>query len=343
MVREISIQEYFEKKETLPLIDVRSPGEYEKGHIPQAVNIPLFTNKERAHVGTVYVQESKERAIELGYQYVTPKLSWFIDDSRKLTGSNSVAVHCWRGGMRSHAFANHLHSNGFDEVFVINGGYKAFRNHVLKSFEKPVHLHILGGYTGSGKTQILKLIKEKGEQVIDLEQLAHHKGSAFGAIGETMQPTVEQFENNLFAEWQKLNFNLPVWIEDESNKIGKIHIPMGLFRQMRQQNLYFIDVPKEQRAAYLVKEYTGFDDSMIEDSIGMIRERLGGQNAKAAIGFLNQKKYLEVAMLALQYYDKSYRRSMKDRNPNQIFEIPLSGTNHHENAEKVIQFISENE
>jgi len=198
MLQEITIAEYYASYSHLPLIDVRSPGEYEKGHILQARNIALFSNDERAAVGTTYVQVSREKAIELGYKYVTPKLQDFIDESTALAPNYEIVVHCWRGGMRSKAFAQHLHDNGFKKVYVIKGGYKAYRNYILKFFAQPFKLYILGGYTGSGKTHILHEIEKNGEQVIDLEFLAHHKGSAFGAINEPQQPTVEHFENQLF-------------------------------------------------------------------------------------------------------------------------------------------------
>src|SRR5665647_2503716 len=156
MVTEINIEEVFSLQ--LPIIDVRSPGEFEKGHIPNAINISLFTNDERAHVGTVYVQQSQEAAIKLGYEYVTPKLQNFINDALNVAPKAEVIVHCWRGGMRSHAFAQHLSDNGFSDVKLIIGGYKTYRNYVLDTLATPSKIKVLGGYTGSGKTYILSLI-----------------------------------------------------------------------------------------------------------------------------------------------------------------------------------------
>ena len=160
----------------------------------------------RAEVGTVYVRQSRDKAIELGYKFVTPKLQQFIDLSEGVAPAKRVVIHCWRGGMRSASFAQHLEDNGFQEVYTIKGGYKAFRNHALKTFDYPFKLNVLGGYTGSGKTEILKKLNAMGEQVVDLEDLAHHKGSAFGGIGQAVQPTVEQFENDLFEAFRKLDF-----------------------------------------------------------------------------------------------------------------------------------------
>lgn len=341
MLTEIEIGEAFNLQ--LPIIDVRSPGEFERGHIPGATNIPLFSNEERAHVGTVYKQQSKEKAIEVGYKYVTPKLQWFITESGTVAPSGRVIVHCWRGGMRSRSFAQHLSDNGFDGVKVIVGGYKAYRNFVLNHFEIPANLKVIGGYTGSGKTYILKEIQKQGFQVVDLEGLANHKGSAFGSIGEHPQPTTEQFENNLSEIWRKLDLNKPVYIEDESLSIGKVNIPMQLFQQIRNAVLYFVDIPKEERAKHLVKDYAGHDDRLLEDSITRITKRLGGQNVKLAIECLAQNDYETVAIIVLRYYDKAYVRGMGKRDGSKIITIKLSGVAHVENANKIIEIIKEYE
>lgn len=338
MITEISINDFFELHPDLPLIDVRSPGEYEKGHIPGATNIALFSNDERSHVGTVYVQQSKEKAMELGYRYVNPKLNWFVSESRKVAGESAVAVHCWRGGMRSHAFAEHLHDNGFQNVYVITGGYKAFRNYVLPFFEQPFQLRILGGYTGSGKTLLLKKMEELGEQVIDLEGIAHHKGSAFGAIGESKQPTTEQFENKLFAALRSYNIDAPIWVEDESHNIGGVNIPMAFFRQIREQTVYFLDIPKELRAKHLVGEYAAYGNSELVVAINNIAKRLGGQNVKVAHEFLSENNYFEVALIALQYYDKAYNRGIENRNPEKVHRLKLSKIDIDTNAHTLIKF-----
>ncbi|MGQ7869735.1 tRNA 2-selenouridine(34) synthase MnmH [Sunxiuqinia sp. sy24] len=343
MITEISIHDFYSQEHRLPLIDVRSPGEFEKGRLPGATNIALFSNDERAQVGTVYVQQSREKAVALGYQFVTPKLDWFVSESRKVAGDSSVAVHCWRGGMRSHAFAEHLHTNGFDEVYVITGGYKAYRNYVLNFFEQPFQLRILGGYTGSGKTYLLRAIQQLGEQVIDLEGLAHHKGSAFGAIGETAQPTVEQFENNLFEQFRQLDFQKPIWLEDESHCIGKVKIPIPLFRQMREQMVYFIQLSREQRAQHLVKQYTACETPELAYAINGIAKRLGGQNVKMAHEYLAQQKFYEVALLALQYYDKAYLKGVQNRNQEFVRLIPLPDMNHENNAKTLITLVEKHE
>lgn len=332
MISEIKIEKVFSNY--LPIIDVRSPGEFNHGHIPEAINIPLFSNDERAHVGTVYKQNSKEAAIEIGYTYVKPKLKSFISDALKVAPNKKVIVHCWRGGMRSQSFAKHLAENEFHDVMVINGGYKAYRNLVLNDLEKPLNLKVLGGYTGSGKTQILKQLKKIGHQVIDLEGLANHKGSAFGGIGQKEQPTVEQFENNLHSVWRKLDLNKPIWVEDESHNIGKVKIPMQFFNQIRNSKLYFIEIPKSERAKFLVTEYAKRNTEMLKESILRISKRLGDLNAKKSIQLLDEEKFYKVALISLHYYDKFYLKGMKKRN-NEVVQIKFLSTDHLKNALKI--------
>lgn len=337
MISTITIDDYFSL--SYPLIDVRSPGEYAKGHVPGAVNIPLFSNDERAHVGTVYKQQSKEAAIELGYKYVTPKLQGFIDEALAVAPNKQVAVHCWRGGMRSQSFAQHLSDNGFERVFLIDGGYKTYRNYVLRFFEKPFILRVLGGYTGSGKTYILDEMNQTGLQVANLEGLAHHKGSAFGGIDQGTQPTVEQFENDLHAQFLKFDISKPIWLEDESYNIGSVKIPMPLFNQMRQAMLYFIDIPATERVKHLVDEYSHCNFKSLVESIHRIAKRIGYDNEKKAIEYLEAKNYHAVATIALRYYDKSYLRGMDSRDSNKVQKITLSGINHSANARDIMQYI----
>ncbi len=337
MIVKIKIDQYLSQFSNLPLIDVRSPGEFEKGHIPGAFNVPLFNNEERAEVGTMYVQHSREKAIELGYKFVTPKLTSFIVDSQAIAPENIVAVHCWRGGMRSAAFAQHLSDNGFETVYLIEGGYKAFRRHALKTFEQAFDLKILGGYTGSGKTHILESMQEMGQQVVDLEKLACHKGSAFGGIGNKAQPSVEQFENDLFQEFRTLDFSRPIWLEDESHNIGHVKIPMPLFKQMRSQVLYFLDIPVDARTKLLVEEYGQCDNADLENSLLRIHKRLGGLATKNALQYLLEENYSEVAKIALFYYDKSYKAGMKSREPSQVVTIELDDIDADKNARIILE------
>lgn len=322
MVREISIASFLTS--SLPLIDVRSPGEYVKGHIPGSVNIPLFSDEERAHVGTVYTRESPQKATEIGYQYISPKLEDFVQLSKQAARDEKVAVHCWRGGMRSRAFAQHLDQHGVGDIYVIEGGYKAYRSHLHQFLDTSFKLRIIGGYTGSGKTEIIGYLADAGHQVVDLEALACHRGSSFGALGQETQPTVEQFENNLFGLLSKLNPALPVWMEDESRNIGGITIPQNLYDQMASAEVIFLDIPAEVRAHHLVSGYAGFPQELLSVAIRRISKRLGLQNATTANERLCRGDFYNAALLILKYYDKAYLRGMRFHDPEKIIRIPSS-------------------
>jgi tRNA 2-selenouridine synthase len=330
MVHNITITEALSS--TLPILDVRSPKEYQQGHIPSAINIPLFSDEERVEVGTTYKQVSREAAIQLGTALVNPKLIDYINDSKRAAPEGTAIIHCWRGGMRSQSFAKHLSDNGFTELNVITGGYKAYRNHVLEILELPIQIKLLGGYTGSGKTYILSELKKLGHQVIDLESLAHHKGSAFGGIGELPQPTSEQFSNNLHQEISTLDRAKDIWIEDESYSIGTVNLPQPIHTQMRTTNLIFLDIPAEERALHLVQEYTQVSDHLLAESILKLAKRLGTEKVKLALGLLSEKNYYEVALLSLVYYDRLYAKGKNRKSTRTVTTISLQNTHRYENA-----------
>jgi tRNA 2-selenouridine synthase len=332
MIQLVTVDFLLKQIENFALVDVRSPGEYDKGHIPGAVNIPVFSDEERALVGKTYKQKSTEKAIELGYQLVQPKLEYFVERVRKLAPAGEVMVHCWRGGMRSRAFAEHLIQQGVKKVYLVEGGYKAYRNYALDFFKTPFDLKILGGYTGSGKTEILHWMAQHGHQVIDLEGLAHHRGSAFGGIDLPEQPTTEQFENDLFTAIFALDLWKPIWIEDESNAVGRVNIPKPLFLQMSTQRVFFLDIPQHERAKHLVETYAGLNTAGLAAAIGKIGKRLGFDQEKRALQALEEKHYQEVAEILLYYYDKYYLRGVSRRDPSTIIKVALETVNTERNA-----------
>ncbi|MCB0214369.1 MAG: tRNA 2-selenouridine(34) synthase MnmH, partial [Anaerolineae bacterium] len=220
----LGVEPFLELSRHYPVIDVRTSAEFAKGHIPGAMNIPLFSNEERAIIGTTYKQVGQREAMLLGLEIVGPKMRHLIEHIQTVATERTLLLHCWRGGMRSESVAWLAGLFGY-RCYTLRRGYKGFRNYVLQMLELPSRLLILGGKTGSGKTEILQVLKQQGEQVIDLEGLAHHKGSSFGALGEADQPSQQQFENELAMQWRQLNLQRPVWLEDESRHIGKLSIP----------------------------------------------------------------------------------------------------------------------
>ena len=314
MVRTLTIEQFLQAPGVI--LDVRSPGEYEQGHIPGAISFPLFTDEERARVGTCYKQQGREQAIELGLEIVGPKGADFVRWAKELASDRQVRVHCWRGGMRSEAVAWLLSLAGF-QVSVLAGGYKAFRRWVLNLFEVPRPILILGGMTGMGKTAILSALAEAGAQVLDLEHLANHRGSSYGNLGLPAQPTTEQFENLIALHWSTLDPTQPVWIEAESKRIGVCRIPQALFRQMDRSPVLEITRPRSERLQILVDLYGSTDRQALIAATERIRKRLGGERTQAALEFLAQDKLVEACNTVLDYYDKTYTYDLRRR------EVPI--------------------
>lgn len=308
------------------VIDVRTPKEFEQGHIPGAVNIPLFSNEERVVVGTLYKQQGKQPAILKGLEFVGPKMMEIINKAQSCVKDNTLYVHCWRGGMRSGSVAWLLELYGI-KVFTLKGGYKSFRRYVLESFAKQYNLLILGGKTGSAKTLVLERLTLLDEQVINLEKLAAHKGSAFGALGENKQPSQEQFENELATALQTIDKEKPLWLEDESRLIGNKVIPHGLWTQMRLAKTLCMNIPFEDRVEYLTEEYGKFPIEELKVSIEKITKRLGHQQAQHALLALEEGDLRTTCRICLLYYDKSYQHGMNKREKTSVEQINFDRLN----------------
>jgi len=306
---QLDIIEFLEKSRSLPVLDVRSPAEYNHGHFPGAKNLPLFTNEERSIVGTLYLQKGSSEAMMKGLELIGPKMTTFVQKAMDQAPGGEALLYCWRGGMRSNSMAWLLNTAGVRSV-VLAGGYKAFRRFVQAWFERPLKLIVLGGFTGSGKTEVLEALEKSGQQVIHLERLASHKGSVFGSIGMAPQPTSEQFENALFGSMTSLNPDLPVFVEDESLAIGQVFIPRPLYDQMKASWHIVLNVPVAQRLNRLVKGYTRDDSGMLVDGVRRLEKRLGMEHAIEAIRCIEAGNMLAALVPVLKYYDKLYSRSM---------------------------------
>jgi tRNA 2-selenouridine synthase len=309
----IVIEELFAHWAAWQVIDVRSPAEFQTGHIPGAVNIPLFSDDERAVIGTLYKQTSPEAALQKGLEIAGTKMAGLVSILQPLVhqSERKLLIHCWRGGKRSKA-VHWLTTFAGMKAYVLEGGYKQYRRAMQQYFsDSSVQFNILGGCTGSGKTEVLYALQALGEQIVDLEKLANHKGSAFGSIGEAKQPTTEQFENNLFFEFLQLDSSRPIWLENESKSIGKVYLPDALWKKMRSSVLFTIDVDKEVRLKRALKYYSdSVDVEILKASFDRIKKRLGGLEYQNAIESLEQKDLRAAAAIALAYYDKSYTYQM---------------------------------
>lgn len=335
-MEKIEISRFLELSEKYPVIDVRSPSEFQSGHIPGAINIPLFDDKEREIVGIRYKNAGRIKAILSGLELAGPSMHKKLSEAVTSAAEGKLLVHCWRGGMRSEAMA-WLFSLADIHAEVLEGGYKAYRNHILSFLSEKRKTIILGGMTGSGKTHILRYIKDKNHQVIDLEGLACHKGSAFGSLGQPPQPTSEHFANLLFDEWRRLDENLPVWLEDESRNIGYVFMPDSFYNNMQEAATIVLIMDIKTRLPRLTEEYTGYPQEMIKESILKIRKRLGGDNTANAVRSVEEGKLSEAVEITLKYYDKAYMFGLGRRSSDNIIYVETDTDNIRVNAEKVLE------
>ncbi|MEO6219408.1 MAG: tRNA 2-selenouridine(34) synthase MnmH [Ginsengibacter sp.] len=335
-IEQVDIEHFLKLSINIPVFDVRSPEEFTHAHIPGAFALPLFSDEQRKIIGTAYKQQSRQIAVKKGLEFFSERMKLMpneVEEAIKINYTNSstennILLHCWRGGMRSSSVAWLLDLYGF-KVYTLRGGYKSFRNWALSQFEKKYTINVLGGFTGSGKTLILQEMKRRGEAVIDLEALANHKGSAFGMLGEKPQPGQEMFENLLAYELFKKSSTIgslapgshlqntidakQIWLEDESRHIGTVGIPKTIWDQMRKSQLYFLEIPFEERLKYIITSYGIFDKKELVNSIIKIQKRLGGLETKKAINYLLENRLQECFSILLNYYDKLYTNALFKR------------------------------
>ena len=333
-ITRLTVEDFLKLSADFPVLDVRSPGEFQHAHIPGAVSFPLFSDEERKVVGTAYKQESKQQAVKIGLKYFGKNMVQMVEEAEALlkTKANpseqTVLVHCWRGGMRSAGVAWLLDLYGF-KVYTLVGGYKAYRNWVLEQFNTVYPMAILGGYTGSGKTEVLKEMAKKGMSIIDLEGLAHHKGSAFGALGQPPQPSQEHFENLLAQQlWSTDPAYKPlqgeyhpteegrgrvIFLEDESQRIGNVNIPTVFFQQMREKKVYFLDIPFDERLDFIVANYGKFEKEKLINAVIRVKKKLGGLETKTAVNALIEEDVRLCFAVLLKYYDKLYNKGLLRR------------------------------
>lgn len=310
--------QYLQLDEDIPIIDVRSPAEYEAGHISGSYNIPLFSDEERAIVGISYKRQGKITAIEKGLDIVGPKMAKMAKKAKSLASDNTVRVYCWRGGLRSEKMAWLFELVGL-KALVLKGGYKSYRKSLLDDFSKIEQLIVLQGPTGSGKTDILNEMAKRDEQIIDLEKRANHKGSAFGSIGLGDQPSTMQFQNYIYSDLISLDTSKRIWVEGESMSIGRVYLPETLWENMNRCSVIEIELPKKIRAERLTNDYGKYDHELLAESIRKISRRFGSNQTTKALELLEQNKLYEVALMLLDYYDKGYQFSKEK------YKMPAKG------------------
>lgn len=309
MFSDISIDELLSLKDKneLTIIDVRSPSEYKDATIPGSINIPFFNDEERAEVGTIYKQVSVQAAKERGLEIMSAKLPAFVKEFAAIDGKK--AVFCWRGGMRSRTTSTVLSLMG-TKAFRLDGGYRAYRNWVEETI-KTMHLrpegYVLNGYTGSGKTEILRRLQKEGYPVLDLEGMANHRGSVFGEVG--LEPNNQKKFNALLVESiEKIQHSPFVLFEGESKRIGKVTIPDFIMEKKQNGIQLFIDLPMEERIAHILEDYQPWNhEEACMEAFMRIKRRIHTPIAKKIEEELKAGHYKSAVGLLLEYhYDPLY-------------------------------------
>lgn len=297
------------------ILDVRSPSEFADDHVPGAANYPVLSDEERALVGTDYRQRSPFEAKKLGAALVARNIARHIETSLMDKPRNwRPLVYCWRGGKRSGAMAHILREIGW-EARTLQGGYRAYRGHVLErlaTLPASFEFRVVHGVTGSGKSRLLQSLRSAAAQVLDLEDLAAHRGSVLGNLPERLQPSQKLFESRLLAELERLDASKPVYVEGESRKIGQVQVPEALITRMRASECVLLETAPGARVALLLEEYRHFFEDLpalnlqLECLLALHgRERIGEWKAMAASG----KWPALVARLLEEHYDPAYQRS----------------------------------
>ncbi len=297
------------------LIDARSPAEFALDHIPGAINCPVLDNEERATIGTVYKQVSPFEAKRLGAAMVSANLARHLRETFADKPANwKPLVYCWRGGLRSGSMVTWLRLVGWDAQ-QLTGGYKYFRHHVMQQLEALVpqlQLRVLCGATGSAKTRVLHALAAQGEQVLDLEGLARHKGSLLGQLPGIAQPSQKAFETQLADCLERLDLARPVYIEGESPRIGRVALPLALVERMRGAPCIEVEATAEARLAYLLRDYAylGDDVAALSQQLDRLRELQGNACVARWQAWAQQQALAPLfAELMELHYDPQYERS----------------------------------
>jgi tRNA 2-selenouridine synthase len=332
----IDVAGFLHLSETITVADVRSPSEFRQGHIPGAVNIPLFEDSERVSVGIKYKKEGRLPAILEGLKLTGSSMMLKLEQGLAASKNGKLLVHCWRGGMRSETMA-WLFSLGDLEVYVLEGGYKSYRHYVAGSFAESRNMIVLGGMTGSSKTHILRRLGSMGQQVIDLERIANHKGSAFGALGQLPQPTTEQFANLVAGELMHLDKNLPFWVEDESRNIGSVFLPDEMYHNMQKTKAVVLVMDMQLRLPRLMEEYSVYPPELLRESILKISKRLGGDKTSDALNAVEAGDFAKAIEIVLFYYDKAYLFGLKKKGIENIVYVHTDTDDIEVNACRVLE------
>ena len=296
-------------------IDVRSPSEFALDHLIRAINLPVLDDAERARVGTLYKQSTSFDAKKVGAALVARNIARHLDDTLSGRPKNwQPLVYCWRGGNRSASLAHVLRQIGWNAQ-TLDGGYKAYRRHVIGELERlpaTLQFRVVCGPTGSGKSRLLQGIGERGGQVLDLEQLAAHRGSVLGNLPDLPQPSQKHFESKIWDALRQFTSQRPIFVEAESVKIGRLRVPEALIARMWQSPCLNIQIPLAARVDFLTQEYAHFlhDLPDLELKLRCLYSLHGRDKIEDWLALASNQRWPElVGRLLGEHYDPAYRRS----------------------------------
>lgn len=302
------------------IIDVRSPGEFAEDRVPGAINLPVLDNEERSRVGTIYKQQSPFIARKIGAALISRHIADYLDEHFRDKDKNyQPLVYCWRGGTRSQSLAIVLNQIGWN-VTVLTGGYKTYRSQVrqqLAELPRQFNYRILRGLTGVGKTAILQHLARQGEQILDLEAIAHHRGSLLGQHwGDSLQPQPPQkwFESLLLQQFQSFQIDKIIWLEAESSTIGKLHIPPQLWQRMKTAPSAQIHLPLEIRVEGLLQQYRDFIEHphRLKQQLSRLKYRYGQAQVQQWYELIDTQQWQALVWdLLVSHYDRAYLRSLQ--------------------------------
>ena len=311
MTRDI-LPEDLENIENPVIVDIRSPEEFKNFHIPGAINVPLFDDEQKKLIGKVYREEGVDKALKVGEEIGKSRLKEILDAFLELKGSyKNIVVYCWRGGMRSQSLCQALTELGV-ETLRLKGGYRTYRRYILKRTEEIIdqkQLIVLSGKTGCGKTHIIRHLKKEGFPVLDLEGHANHRGSLLGGTGLGEQPSQKMFESLLYEDLKSIKSTTLI-VEDESRRIGRVHIPQPLWKKKMEGRYVEIRLPIEERVRVILEDYTSREgwEKEVRKAIERLRKYLGNKKYRDVLELLERGDYREVVRFLIEeHYDKRYR------------------------------------
>ena len=297
------------------IIDVRTPPEFREDHIPGAVNFPVLTEEERARVGTLYKQTSSFEAKKIGAVLIARNIARHIEDYFASKPKHwRPLIYCWRGGKRSGAMAHILSEIGW-KVARLDGGYKAYRRRVvedLTTLPQAFHFQVVCGPTGSGKSRFLQALAAAGGQVLDLEQLAAHRGSVLGNLPDAPQPAQKMFDSRIWSQLLHFEPARPVYVEAESKKVGQLRVPDALIERMWQGHCVLLEVGSEQRVQLLKEEYAHFiaDPQSLLEKVSCLKELHSKERLETWRALANSGHWDEFVLdMLVSHYDPAYHRS----------------------------------